>query len=256
MKYAIAVLISFIVFTILFPRTAHAMLRALGRTLRDFGLAGKELVTGEEIEGSPLARYEAKAGALVAARLLARYPVVRDESARELVQAIGQTLAARAARREIPYRFSVFVTKGLLEICAGDRDRVAAAVAHEIAHVDRRHAIRALAARAAMRAGLRIATVGRSSVLDQIARGVEELFSSGYGRDQELEADSVGAVLAHAAGFDPRGMIGLLSTLEALGTEERGPLETLLGYLQSHPPIAERKKHVARVVAGLEARRP
>lgn len=271
MKYAIAALISFVIFAILFPATARGILRKLGRTLRDLGKAGQELLTGEEIEGSPLARYESKAGALIAARLLARYPVSPEERLQALVKAIGEKLAARACRREIPYRFSVveapepnafaapggfvFVTTGLIEICANDRDRVAAALAHEIAHVDRRHAVRALAAKAAMKAGLRLATLGRSAILEHIARGVEELFASGYGREQELEADSVGAGLAHAAGFDPRGMLELFSALEKLQAQQSGPLQEILGYLGSHPPIAARKENVARAIAHLKGRR-
>lgn len=267
MKYALAIIAGIVLFAALFPRTARRLFRKLGRSARDLGRAAQEIATGEELEGSPLARYEAMAGELVAARLLSRAPPSGDGRLQALVSEIGGKLAARAARREIPYRFAVveaeepnafavpggavFITRPLVGLVEGDRDRLAAALAHEIAHIDRRHALRALAARTAVKAGLRLATLGRSAILERVSLGLEELVLRGYGRDQELEADAFGLRLARAAGFDPRGFLGLLAALEDLRATPRGPLGEALGWLGTHPPPEARRRAAEREIARL-----
>ncbi|MGQ9590474.1 MAG: M48 family metalloprotease [Planctomycetota bacterium] len=266
MKYALAILAGIVLFAALFPRTARKLFRKLGRSARDVGRAAQEIATGEELEGSPLARYEAKAGELIAARLLSRFPPSGDAPLQALVREAGERLATCAARREIPYRFAVveaeeanafavpggavFVTRSLVALVEGDRDRVAAALAHEVAHIDRRHALRALAARAALK-GLRLATLGRSAILERVSLGLEELVLKGYGREQELEADLFGVRIARAAGFDPRGLLGLLSALERLRPPPSGPAGEILGYLGTHPSPEARRRAAEREIARL-----
>lgn len=62
-----------------------------------------------------------------------------------------------------------------------------------------------------------------------------------YSREFELEADALGAEIAFRAGFDPVRGTGFFDRLPDPGDQ----------FLGSHPPNAQRKALVARVVAGL-----
>ena len=243
-------------FVLLFkPRLVPWVLRRLGRSVHDVGQVGRELSSGEEEPGSALARYEVQAGELVLLKVNARVSPSTDPQLQEEVQTLGERLAAAARRQEIPYRFvaiddeepqafavpggSVFVSRGLIELCAGSRDALAGVLGHEVAHIDLRHAILQLAARAAAKGGARLLTLGRTVLLGRLAGQIEELLVQGYSRESELEADRRGAELALGAGFDPRGLARLLRRLAARdpGPEPRWKV---FRYFSSHPPVEER----------------
>lgn len=241
---------------IFYPRLIPRLLGGLGRAFGGAGRAGFELVTGEELENSPLARYEVKAGAVLAKKLLLEYPAAGDAALDERVQRIGADLARSASRREIPYRFtvvegtspnafavaggSVFVTRNLLELCGQDDGTLACVLGHEVVHIDRRHAIANLAASAAVRGGIRLISLGRQAILARVVSGMEQLVVKGYRQEQELEADRVGCHLASQAGYDPTGLIALLARLDAERPAASGPIARVRGYFSSHPPTPTR----------------
>ena len=106
----------------------------------------------------------------------------------------------------------LFVTRGLLAL-ANDGSEVAAVMAHEIAHVTARHAIR------------REEEEKRAAVISKVAqlvqnkqRGAElaasaKLSIAGFSRAQELEADQIGIKTIAAAGYDPYGASRFLDAL-------------------------------------------
>jgi predicted Zn-dependent protease len=245
-----------------FPRRIPGLLRRAGRSVGDLGRMGGELATGEEVEGSPLARHEARAGEIVALRVLSEHPPAKDEGLARLVGEIGGRLAAHARRREIAYRFaalesdepnafavpggSIFITRPLIDLCGRDPQLLAGVLAHEVIHVDRRHAVQSLAATFAVRTGIRILSFGRGAILSRLAGGMQDLMAQGYRQDQELEADLLGSRLAASAGFDPRGLAAAIERLAALRPEGRGPVAEALQYLKSHPPASLRLERLRR----------
>jgi predicted Zn-dependent protease len=234
---------------VFFPSAIVRFLRRLGRSAGDFGRAGKELLTGEEVRGSPLARYEALAGRAVEEKMLAAQPLCADAAVVERVARIGARVAAGATRPGIAYRFrvteapepnafsvpggGVLLTRFLVDLTSGDDNQLAGILAHEVAHIDSRHAVRRLAASAAARTGLRILTLGRGALLAQAVGVVEDLLQNGYGREEELEADRRAQLLAARAGFDPRAYPYFLQSLLQRRLETRG-------YFRTHPSIPER----------------
>ncbi len=233
----------------LFPSTIRLFLRRLGRWTGDFGRAGQELVTGEEVPGSPLARYEALAGRAVEEKLLAAHPISSDERLQGRLAFIGARLAGAASRRQIAFRFravegpepaayslpggAVLVSRPLVELTAGDDNQLAGILAHEVAHIDQRHAVRSLARTAAARTGLRILSLGRGALLARVIGSMEELLEKGYGAAEEIAADRGAVDLAARAGFDPRAYPFFLKSV--LDRRLEGA-----GYFRSHPPIPER----------------
>jgi predicted Zn-dependent protease len=248
--------VALLLYLLLFPGKIPGLLRRLGRAAGDVRRAGEELATGEEVERSPLARYEARAGELVAIKVLSAHPRSSDDALQRLVADLGQRIAAGARRREIDYRFtavesdapnafavpggSIFITRPLIDLCDGDPHRIAGVLGHELIHIDRRHAIRSLAATMAVRAGFRVVPLARGIILSRLAGGMESLLAQGYRQDQELEADLLGSRVARLAGFDPRGLIALLERVRAAAPGPEGALAEVLQYFQSHPPIALR----------------
>lgn len=259
-KLLIALLVLFVLCLLFFPGVIPKLLRRLGRTTGDVGRIGKELVTGEEVEGSPLARHEVRAGEIVALKVLTENPASSDEELQGRIAEIGARLARNALRKHIPYRFTVvdsdepnafavpggaiFITRPLIELCAHEPDSIACVLGHEIIHIDRLHAIRSLAASTVVQTGFRIVSFGRGGLLSRLVGGIQDLLVKGYRRDQELEADLFGSRLAGLAGFNPRGLVHLLEQLRRAQGEETGAVAELFQYFKSHPPISVRMEQL------------
>ncbi len=136
----------------------------------------------------------------------------------------------------------VFLTRPLLELCGADPHEVAFVLAHEMAHVLHGHAMERVVN------GWMLNAAGRALPLRGWAGGlvmqqVRELAERAYSREQELEADLLGARLAHAAGFDAHAAIRLLSRLPPV------PAATAFDrYFATHPPFVERLANLRRVL--------
>ena len=151
----------------------------------------------------------------------------------------------------------IFVTRGLLAL-ANDGSEVAAVMAHEIAHVTARHAIR------------REEEEKRAAVVSKVAqfvqskqRGAEVEASAkqsiaGFSRQQELEADQIGIKTIAAAGYDPYGASRFLAALgrstalrASLIGQNASPAKPDI--LATHPSTPERVEAAVRVARGISA---
>lgn len=176
------------------------------------------------------------------------------------VSRIGNRLSARS-RRTLPYTFyyvpdpnffnafalpggHVVIGKGLA-LHMDSEDQLAAVIGHEIEHVDRYHCAERYQVQA---------RVGGIAALP-IA-----LFQAGYGKEQELEADREGALLAVRAGYSPQGAVRMFEIFERLEQEHRrrpdnpvsessaAALQSFSEYFRSHPPGKERKDQIIRLI--------
>jgi predicted Zn-dependent protease len=187
---------------------------------------------------------EIRLGQEAAARIEQQYPTRTDAR----VSRIGQAVAAQSRAPDLPYRFRtieqtqpnafalpggpVYVTAGLLQMVGNDDAQLAGVLGHEVAHITERHAVRQLERQNLMGLAISVLTEGTT---EQVARIVAGLESLSYSRDQEREADSLGARYSRAAGFDPLGLVRFLDQLAKL---ERGG--ATLPMLRSHPGSAAR----------------
>ena len=135
----------------------------------------------------------------------------------------------------------IFIAPGLVELAEKNSDELAFVIGHEMAHVIRRHAIdRILSQKALSMASLATPT-GRAVAPWLRSVGMQWL-EKAYSREQEFEADVLGARLAQVAGFDPRGALRMLERFRNLeGSSD--PLG-LSAYLSTHPPIDDRQQHI------------
>ena len=131
----------------------------------------------------------------------------------------------------------IFLTEALIDLCQRDRDELAFVVAHEMAHVIRRHAINRVLRQTAYAAASMVAP-GRGAIAPWLRRVGLEWLERGYSREQEFEADALGTLLVRAAAFDQRGALQLFERFQQLDSSSG---TTGLGaYLSTHPPVADR----------------
>ncbi|MGP8243643.1 MAG: M48 family metallopeptidase [Bryobacteraceae bacterium] len=189
--------------------------------------------------------------------------IVDDPLIAEYINRLGQNLV-RNSDAKGPFTFKViespevnafalpggyvFVYSGLIRI-ADEEDELAAAMAHEIAHVAARHMTRQatkdqLVSMAASGIGLR----GWTGYAARQAAGlaIPMTFLS-FARKDESEADYLGVQYLYAAGYDPTGAISIFEKMEAL--ERRVP-GTISRAFSTHPMDADR---IARTEKEIEA---
>jgi len=183
-------------------------------------------------------------------------PQLEDAAAQAYVTRIGRQLAAKAGVR-YPYSFSVanyreinafalpggpiWVNRGTIE-AAGTEAQLAGVLAHEIAHVSERHSAQQLSNVIVANLGLSLlgALLGNSggaTAANIAARYVASGAFLKFSRDDEREADRVGARIMARAGWDPRGMIELLQAIRE--HEQRDPSSVEV-FFSNHPSPQDR----------------
>lgn len=199
---------------------------------------------------------EIRIGQGVAANLLGAAPLAPDERMQKYVNQIGRWLALQTERPDLNWHFGVldspnvnafaapggyiFITKGLLLKLRNEAE-LAGVLAHEIAHVLRRHHLNAIqkSAQVGIAADvLSIATQNRqhSEALDKVINAGTELYARGLDKDDEFEADRMGVIIAARAGYDPYALPAVLQTLEAMNPQDSG----LALMFKTHPAPASR----------------
>lgn len=213
---------------------------------------------------------EVRIGRIVAARILATYPLSENAKLQKYVTLVGNTVAAYSSRPVLEWHFAVLETPvvnafsapgGYLFITTGALDHVtseaelAVVIGHEIAHATEKHILKEIKRANVLAAGVDLAQseVGRGGLTDDLARKIadianEKLFKTGIGRREELDADRVGVQLAAAAGYQAKAYLHFLESLSAL-SKSRSSAFAQLG--ATHPRPDDRIKAI-RAVAGKE----
>ena len=138
----------------------------------------------------------------------------------------------------------IVVTTGLLEL-AERPEELLAVVAHEVAHVTRKHSFRQTVASAGPFLVLQVFLAGHGGALGVIAGGSAILVHQSFSQEYEKEADDYGWDYLVAANIDPRGMIDMFQRLKTVEAAE-ALSEIVPKAFQSHPDI---DKRIARLKA-------
>jgi MAF protein len=211
------------------------------------------IVTGEEEMYYYSTDKEVAMGAAIDKQVREEYKAAEDPLMQKRVEDIGKKIASVCDRKEITYHFAVlqddevnavslpggyvYVNSGLIEKVSSD-DELAGVIAHEVGHIVARHSIKKLQAYQ-MYSILRLLTVATPQTAQAGAAAdlaFEELLL-GYGREDELLADQLGARYSKLAGYDPQGMISFLNKLQEVN--RRQPLRPR-SYYKTHPYIPDR----------------
>jgi predicted Zn-dependent protease len=184
------------------------------------------------------------------------------------VDRIGRRILAATGPLSYDYRFfvveeaelnafavpggSIYVFTGMIERVKST-DELAGVLGHEIVHVKGRHMARSSGPDASsLLTLLSMALLARSGSGAQAAGVVGQAIAAArqasYSRQLELESDTLGTRYMAAAGYDPKGAIGFLKTLD----QERAlnPID-VPAYILSHPITQERVANAELVVKSL-----
>ncbi len=132
----------------------------------------------------------------------------------------------------------VVVTTSLMEL-ADRPEEIAGVIAHELAHVTKKHGLRKIISSAGPYLLCRMFMQGGGGLLGVLAGGSQVLVFQSFSQEYETEADDVGWQYMVAAHIDPRGLPDMLRKLEA--EERRMKLLHLVPQAFSSHPATEKR---------------
>jgi predicted Zn-dependent protease len=215
-------------------------------------------------------------GRSVGAVLVNKYKPLQNGPANDYLNLLGQTLAQASDRPETfgGYHFLIldspeinafaapggliFVSRGMLGCCRTE-DALAAVLAHEIAHIQLRHGVQAIDKSRVTEAVMILGAEGAKSYGGQkladltkafegsISDVTSTLVNSGYSRSFEREADAVAVTILARVGYDPAGLVAMLTEMEK--NLKPGGLD----FAKTHPSPRSRIDEIERQHAGGKA---
>jgi len=207
-------------------------------------------------------------GRAVAARILGTYPLSNDKGLTEYVNLIGKAVSLSSDKPFTygGYHFAVletdeinafacpggiiFVTKGMAGMTTNEEE-LAAVLAHEIAHINKRDGIAAIKSSRWTEALAVIGTeAARTYSSSDVAKlvavfegSIDDVFKTlvvnGYSRSQEFAADESALQYLLRSGYDPESLNAFLKRLAGRGGPSGG------GITATHPETADRIDNVA-----------
>jgi predicted Zn-dependent protease len=251
----------------------------------DFGrIINKTIESGKKLQEANkefTPEEEVQLGNGISASVLGASKLSADQNLQRYVNRVGKWLAMHSDRPDLPWTFGVIDTEtvnafampgGTILISSGlvkrltSEAELAGALAHEIAHVVKKHQLSAI--QSSLNSDV-MASIGKEAAGQAISRrggdafgvksmaanaGVEAVkngvFLRPLDRGMEYEADRLGIVIAARSGYDPYGLVAVLQMLAQLKGDGSGA-----AIFDTHPPaadrIAELERFMPNVVANL-----
>lgn len=214
--------------------------------------------------------------------VLREYGVVRNARLQAYVNDLGQRLAQASHRNHLQWHFTVldspdinafalpggyvYVTRGLMAYMEDEAD-LAGVIGHEIGHVTARHGAQRATRSQDAGLGVLAATVlgavlesqgfaGAGQAASQVSQTVASGYIASYGREQELQADSLGAEYLSRSNYDPKNMVNVITALKnherfaADQARAEGRAAPASGsWLSSHPSNDQRLQSITQLAA-------
>jgi predicted Zn-dependent protease len=214
--------------------------------------------------------------------VLQDYGVYASPRLQAYVNELGQRLAKQSHRKNLEWHFTVldspeinafalpggyvYVTRGLMAYMESEAD-LAGVIGHEIGHVTARHGAQRATRQQTAGLGVLAATIlgavlevkgvsGATDIASTVSQGVAAGYIASYSRDQETQADQLGAEYLARNNYDPKNMIDVIRVLKSqeqyvadtARAEGRQP-PAGAGWLASHPSNDKRLQDIARFAA-------
>lgn len=209
---------------------------------------------------------ERRIGENISARLRQRFGVVQDRKIHRYVTLVGTLAAQQSMRPSLAWTFIVLdtdgvnafaapggyihVTRGLLAMLRNEAE-LAAVVAHEIAHVDRRHTINAMRKKRAADVVTDKTLGNRSALLQSLADvGYSEILENKFDRNDEIQADVAAFGTTQALGYASTSLGKFLRRLDERNANQ--PRQN--GLFASHPETKARLAALGRLATSATAR--
>ncbi|MGE5604243.1 MAG: M48 family metalloprotease [Bacteroidota bacterium] len=139
----------------------------------------------------------------------------------------------------------IFVHTGLLSYIKSDGE-LAGVLAHEIAHVEKRHSMKTISRTIGMSVLLSLivdkSSEKRREQISKIGAVAISLAQLGYSREAEYEADAHGVNYMRAAGYNKNELLNFWKRMEAESGGDKNP--AIFQLFSTHPPTSERIKKI------------
>jgi len=211
-------------------------------------------------------------GRTVGAVVITKYKPYDNPQANEYVNVVGQTLAQAS---DMPETFNgyhmlildsqeinafaspaghIFVTRGMLGCCRNEGE-LAAVLAHEIGHVENRHALDAIQKSRMTEVFTIIGTEATETFADSDIAELTSVFeysinditntmiNKGYSRSFEKEADQSAVIIMERVGYNPQSLIAMLNVM-ATKLKPGGP-----DFVKTHPSPQSRIEDLQKVIS-------
>ena len=205
-------------------------------------------------------------GRSVSAKILGKYPILRNEQMVRYISQIGTGISAQLGRPELRYYFGIldtdeinafaapggyiFVTKGALKLMRNEA-QLAGVLAHELAHIDQKHIVRKLKLQGVDRSltsGI-AQVLGGASLSAKIALerlndlAFKMLMEEGLSKEDEADADQKALEMLMSTGYDLQSYLDYLLSLKPY--LEQGQAKVMS---KTHPTIEFRYNNLREFI--------
>ncbi|WOB06822.1 M48 family metalloprotease [Piscinibacter gummiphilus] len=216
--------------------------------------------------------------------VLKEYGAYPDAKLQAYVNDVGQRLAAQSHRANLKWTFTVldspeinafalpggyvYVTRGIMAYLESEAE-LAGVIGHEIGHVTARHGAQRATRQQTAGLGVLAATVlgaviegatgvsGAADLASQVSQTAAAGYIASYSREQESQADQLGAEYLARNKYNPQNMVDVIQVLKnqesfaAEAAKAEGKAEpSAAGWLASHPAndkrLADIKAYAAK----------
>ncbi len=186
-----------------------------------------------------------------------------DAELQRYVQDLGMRMARSSQRPNLPWSFAVldspavnafalpggfiYITRGILPYLDNEAQLVGV-LGHEIGHVTARHSAQQYTRGMGASLGVLVGSIFVPAIRpfsDLAEGGIGVLFLK-FGRDDEIQADALGAAYTAAGGWDPDEVPAFLTTLARIA--ETADRNGTPNWLQTHPQPENRAARVGETV--------
>ena len=249
----------------IFRRTAGIVLGALTLTH-----CAQNPVTGDKDFVLMSEQQEIQMGAQAHLDVLREVAALDNPGLQAYVNEVGQRLAKQSHRPDLQWHFTVvdspdvnafalpggyvYITRGIMAYLNSEAE-LAGVLGHEIGHVTARHGVRQQSTATATGLGAVLGSILVPGLGNQagatLLQTLAQSWTTGYGREHELESDRLGAQYLAKSGYNPQAMIeviGVLKNQEVFAAEQarrdgKKP-STYHGTFDTHPGNDARLKQV------------
>jgi predicted Zn-dependent protease len=256
------------------------LLASAALLLAGCGTAVVNPVTGESERTVMDEAAEVEAGRQAHQQVIAEQGVYANPRLQAYVNDLGQRLARQSHRSQLTWTFTVldspevnafalpggyvYVTRGILAYLDSEAE-LAGVIGHEIGHVTARHGAQRATSQQRAGIGVLAATIlgavlesqgvsGAGRVASEVSQNVAAGYIASYSRDQELQADELGAEYLARNQYNPQNMVDVIGALKA---QERFAAEAAkaegrqapsgANWLSSHPSNDQRLAEIRRI---------
>ncbi len=232
----------------------------LGVILAILGLVGGIIAARDPMVNAVVKRippeWEVKLGESVFGSITSKSPPLEDAALEKHLEALTAPLLRGIGPQPYPFKFHIIdddtinafalpgghvVIHSELILKAESPEEVAGVLAHEIAHVTKRHSMRNLVETTGTYFVFRVFLGDVSDLVGVLVRNGRYLLNQKYSRDHEREADEAGWGYLLAADVNPRGMITFFEKLAAeQGDGTVAAVQESLAFMSTHPATSER----------------